>query len=204
MTSDLELLQSWRAGDREAGGELFDRYFPPLRRFFRNKVGDDFEELVQRTLTRCVEGQARFRGEGNFRSYLFGIAYNVLREHARVRQRDRGRHDGDEASMVDLGMPGPSTAVGLHREQRLLLEALRRLPLTDQVVLELFYWEQLNSAEMGDVLDIPRATVRSRLRLARDRLRGHLDELAHDPRELASTVDNLDRWAADLRERWRE
>jgi RNA polymerase sigma factor (sigma-70 family) len=199
--TDFELLQAWRTGDRKAGGELFDRYFMPLRRFFRNKVGDDFEELVQRTLTRCVEGQARFRGDGNFRSYLFGIAYNVLREHVRGRERDRAQQPDEDASVADLGLPGPSTVVGFQREQRLLLEALRRLPLSEQVVLELFYWEQLSSAEIGDALEIPRGTVRSRLRLARERLRGHLDELARDAHELQSTVDNLARWAADLRVR---
>jgi len=200
--TDLELLEAWRAGDRDAGGVLFDRYFMALRRFFRNKVGDDFEELVQRTLVRCVEGELRFRGEGEFRSYLFGIAYNVIREHIRQQQRARGQLEDANSSVVDAGMPGPSTVLGLRKEQRLLLEALRRLPLADQVVLELFYWEQLNSAQISEVLTIPRGTVRSRLRLARERLRGHLDELAHDPHLLKSTVDDLDRWAAELRERW--
>ncbi len=201
--SDFELLEAWREGDRAAGGELFDRYFMPLRRFFRNKVGDDFEELVQRTLTRCVEGQRRFRGDSNFRSYLFGIAYNVLREHVRECERERGRgpQPEEDASVVDLGLPGPSTLVGFQREQRLLLAALRRLPLSDQVVLELFYWEQLSSAEIGEALELPSGTVRSRLRLARDRLRGYLDELARDAHELRSTVDNLDHWAAELRAR---
>jgi DNA-directed RNA polymerase specialized sigma24 family protein len=81
VREDLELLAAWRGGDRDAGGELFDRHFVSIRRFFRSKVGDDYEELVQRTFTRCVEGQQRFRGEGKFRSYLFAIAANVLREH---------------------------------------------------------------------------------------------------------------------------
>lgn len=198
--SDFELLDAWRSGDRQAGGELFDRYFAALHGFFRNKVGDDFEELVQQTLTRCIEGEARFRGDGNFRSFLFGIAYNVMREHLRRRRGDRGLVA--QMSVADAGLPGPSTAVGLAREQRLLLEGLRRLPLADQVVLELFYWEQLSSAEMAQVLQIPRGTVRSRLRLARDRLHGHLDELARDPSLLRSTVDNLDRWADELRKAW--
>lgn len=199
--TDFDLLDAWRDGDRQAGGELFDRYFMPLRRFFRNKVGDEFEELVQRTLTRCVEGQARYRGDANFRSYLFGIAYNVLREHIRERQRGQAQLD-EHASVEDAQMPGLSSVIGLQREQRLLLAGLRRLPLADQVVLELFYWEQLNSAEMAEVLDIPRGTVRSRLRLARERLHGHLDELAHDPRLLRSTVDDLDHWAERLRQQW--
>jgi len=142
MRDDLELVEAWRAGDRQAGGELFDRHFSSIRRFFRSKVGDDYEELVQRTFTRCVEGQARFRGEGKFRSYLFSIAANVLREHIRAHQRAHERFDPDVSSVVDLALPGPATAAGVRREQKVLLEALRRLPVNDQIVLELFYWEE--------------------------------------------------------------
>ena len=199
MRDDLELLDAWRAGDREAGGELFDRHFAAIRRFLRSKVGDDYEELAQRTFARCVEGQQRFRGEGKFRSYLFSIAANVLREHLRERQRGQS-FDADVTSVVDLAMPGPSTVAGARREHQVLLEALRRLPLNDQIVLELFYWEQLTSAEIAEVLGLPHATVRSRLRLARDRLRGHVDELSRSPAELESTLHGLERWAAELRQ----
>jgi len=199
MRDDLELLAAWREGDRQAGGELFDRHFVAIRRFFRSKVGDDYEELVQRTFARCVEVQQRFRGDGKFRSYLFAIAANVLREH--LREHHRGKQfDGDVSSVVDLALPGPATAAGARREQVVLLEALRRLPVNDQIVLELFYWEQLTSAEIADVLELPHGTVRSRLRLARDRLRGHVDELSRSPAELESTLGGLERWAAELRQ----
>jgi RNA polymerase sigma factor (sigma-70 family) len=198
--TDIELLTAWRDGDRRAGGELFDRHFSAIRRFFRSKVGDDYEELVQCTFTRCVEGQQRFRGDGKFRSYLFSIATNVLREHLRLRHRDVG-FDPDRSSVADLDLPGPSTVIGARREQLILLEALRRLPLNDQLVLELFYWEQMRSIEIAEVLELPHGTVRSRLRLARERLRGHVDELARSPAELESTVGGLERWAAELRQR---
>lgn len=196
--TDLELLAAWRGGDRRAGGELFDRHYSALRRFFRSKVGDDYEELLQSTFTRCVEGQQRFRAEGSFRSYLFSIAMNVLRGHLRRHHRQRAI-DPEVSSVADLGLPGPATAIGARREQLVLLEALRRLPINDQIVLELFYWEQMTSAEIADVLGLPHGTVRSRLRLARDRLRGHVDELARSPAELESTVGGLQRWAAELR-----
>jgi RNA polymerase sigma factor (sigma-70 family) len=197
--TDLELLASWREGDRRAGGELFDRHFSAIRRFFRAKVGDDYEELQQRTFMRCVEGQHRFRGDGTFRSYLFAIATNVLREYIKGRRVQDREFDPDSESVADLELPGPSTAMGARREQQLLLAAIRRLPLNDQIVIELFYWEQMTSAEVADVLTLPHGTVRSRLRLARERLRGHLDELARTPAEAESTVGGLERWAAELR-----
>lgn len=198
MIDDLDLLVAWRGGDRRAGGELFDRYFSSMKRFFRSKVGDEYDELVQQTFTRCVEGQQRFRGEGSFRSYLFSIATNVLREYLRECHRGR-RFDGNASSVVDLKMPGPSTAVDARREQLILLEALRRLPVNDQIVIELFYWEQMTSAEIAEVLALPHGTARSRLRLARDRLRGHVDELSRSVGDLEISGQGLDRWAAELR-----
>ncbi len=199
--TDLELLAAWRDGDRQAGGKLFDRHFSSVRRFFRSKVGDDYEELAQATFMRCTESQLRFRADGSFRAFLFAIAWNVLREHLRQRQRDGRRFCAELDSAADMDLPGPSTVAGARREQVILLQALRRLPLQDQVVLELFYWEQMTSAQMAEVLDVPHGTVRSRLRLARDRLRGHVDELARTPVELDSTLNNLERWAAELRQR---
>jgi hypothetical protein len=50
------------------------------------------------------------------------------------------------------------------------------------------------------VLALPHGTVRSRLRLARERLRGHVDELSRSPAELESTLGGLERWAAELRQ----
>lgn len=200
MSDDTALLEAWRAGDQRAGSELFDRYYLPIRRFFRSKVGDEFEELVQVTFTRCVEGQHRFRGEGQFRSYLFSIAANLLRE--RLRRSYRGpQFDPDKSSVADLQMPAPSSVLGARRESTILLEALRRMPINDQIILELFYWEEMKTAAIAQVLGVPHGTARSRLRLARDRLRGHVDELARTPKELESTVSGLQRWAAELRDR---
>ncbi|MEM9461729.1 MAG: sigma-70 family RNA polymerase sigma factor [Myxococcota bacterium] len=202
MPNDLQLLAAWRGGDRRAGGQLFDRHFSSIRRFFRSKVGDDYDELVQRTFTRCVEGQLRFRGEGSFRSYLFSIATNVLREH--LRECRRGRHfDGNASSVVDLELPGPSTALDARREQLVLLGALRRLPINDQIVIELFYWEQMTSAELAEVLSVPHGTARSRLRLARERLRGHVDELSRNVSEVELTRQSLDHWAVELRQQFK-
>jgi DNA-directed RNA polymerase specialized sigma24 family protein len=103
MTSDQELLRAWRAGDREAGGTLFERHFAAIRRFFRNKVDHQVEDLVQRTFTACVEARDRFRGDSSFRTYLFAIAHNVLRDH--IRRRRRGTEE------LDLDVrPRPSTS----------------------------------------------------------------------------------------------
>src|SRR6185436_6575853 len=73
MRPDAELLSAWRGGDEKAGAELFERHFEALFRFFRNKAGDQAEDLVQETFLACLSGPA-FRGEASFRTYLFTVA----------------------------------------------------------------------------------------------------------------------------------
>lgn len=189
---------AWRAGDREAGNELFARYFAGVFRFFRNKVDRGVEDLVQRTFMACVEGRDRLRADASFRSYLFGAAHHLLRAHYRRERALLREEDADDHAIVDMGA-SPTSILGEHEEERLLLAALRRLTLGDQTLLELYYWEQLTGPELAEFLGVPENTARTRVRRARVRLELELGRLAAAHERLRSTVDNLDRWVASLR-----
>ena len=197
-TDDRELVLAWKAGDRSAGTTLIRRHLPALHRFFANKVfaASDVEELVQRTFTACAEGIDRFRAEASFRSWMFAIARNVLGLWIRARQR--AEVDLDGMSLVDLGA-GPSTALAAVREQKLLLAALRRIPLESQTLLELYYWENLSATKLGEVFDVPEGTIRGRIRAAKLDLRAALDTLAKNGEDIESTVAKLEDWARSLR-----
>ena len=198
--TDMELLQRWRDGAREAGSELFERHFDSICRFFANKVDRDVDELVQRTFTACVEGRDRFRGQSSFRTYLFGVAHNVLRSHLRTRKRDSDRFDPEVSSVHDLGL-SPTVLIAAQREQTLTLQALRRIPVEHQIVLELYYWENMTAAELGEVLQIPEGTARGRIRRAKQLLEEQLRHLSGSDAELESTLSGLETWARALRER---
>lgn len=201
MSDDLELLHRWRAGEEQAGTELFTRHIDAVRRFFRNKVKDDVEDLVQRTFLGCIEGRDRFRGESSFRTYLFGVARNVLSNH--IRQKSR-RHEPLESESMSVSTfetsPSASMVVAKRREQRVMLEALRRIPLDFQIALELYYWENLSARELGEVLDIPEGTARSRIRRGKVLLEMELEKLGAVTSELVATRTTLDKWARDLRD----
>jgi len=198
MKIDESLLELWRGGDTRAGNELFQRHFEPVRRFFVNKVDHEAEELVQKTFTACVAAQARFEGRSSFRTFLFAIAHNILREHFRARSRP-GRENIDEHSVVDLGM-GPSTAVQGKRERRALLMALRRIPLRFQVVLELYFWERMTGAEIGEALGVPEDTARSRIRRGKELVKAALAKGVVGKAVAESTAGDLEGWAAVVRE----
>jgi RNA polymerase sigma factor (sigma-70 family) len=196
--TDVELLEAWRGGERRAGEQLFERHYAAVARFFRNKLEFGVDDLIQRTFLACVEGRERIRGEASFRTYLFAVARNLLGKHYRGRQRHGDRIDLGVTSIHDLA-PSPSVVVAEHQEQRLLLEALRRIPIDHQIVLELYYWERLTSAEIAGVLDVPHGTVRTRIRRAKQLLEEQLRALDGEPAVVERTVTNLESWAASLR-----
>jgi RNA polymerase sigma factor (sigma-70 family) len=199
MQTDVELLDAWRDGDKRAGKQLFERHYDAMMRFFRNKVGADAPDLVQKTFLGCIESVDRYRGDGSFRSYLFSVAYRQLCKHYRSRTSERARFDVGSVSAADLD-PTPSRVVAKRREQRVLLEALRGIPVEYQVALELHYWEQMSDADIARALDLPLGTTKSRIRRGRQLLAERIARIATSESELQSTLGNLDQWANDLRD----
>ncbi len=197
-TGDVELLRAWRAGDMQSGELLFERYYDQVARFFRNKLSSDIADLVQETFTACVVGRDRLQEDTSFRGYLFSVARNILCRYLRSRYRGGDVIDLQEQSVADLA-PGPITLIARRREHRLLLEALRKIPLDYQMLLELRYWEQLKTADIALSMDIPHGTVRTRLRRARELLNQAMSKLASDEGELESTLANFDQWAWECR-----
>jgi RNA polymerase sigma-70 factor, ECF subfamily len=197
-SADVELLQQWRNGDMAAGEILFERYYDPIARFFRSKVATDIADLVQETFVACVEGRDRLQEDGSFRAYIFSAARNVLCAHLRDKYRDDALVDFDATSLQDLA-PGPISQIVNRHEQRLLLEALRRIPVNCQILLELRYWEQLRTSDIADALGIPHATVRSRLAKARKLLDQAMSTMADSAALLESTLANFEEWARQCR-----
>lgn len=194
--TDLELFDAWTRGGKAAAAELFERHFEAVERFFRNKVTEGHDDLVQQTFEACLKSRDRFRRDSSFRTYLFAIAHNVLFGHFRSRRREV-QLEFTEVSACDLA-PGPSTLFRARREQQLLLEALRQIPLDYQIVLELYYWEGLSGSAIAEIVNLPENTVRSRIRTGRRLLKEKLEELAHDGEELRSTLGDLEQWALSI------
>lgn len=199
-TDDFELLERWRTGDRSAGTSLFERHFDGICRFFANKIETDVDDLVQRTFTACVENRDRFAGHSTFRTYIFAIAHNVLRSHLRTLQRERKRFGVEAESIHDLGL-NPSVLVAHRREETLVLQALRRIPVDQQTLLELYYWEDMTAVELAEMFGLPIGTLRSRLRRAKQLLEQALRELGEADVLVESTLSGLESWARAVRDR---
>lgn len=197
VSTDIELLTAWRAGDATAGERLFRRHFAAIARFFRNKVTGDLEDLIQQTFLGCLEGRDRFRGDGSFRGYVFGVAHRVLGTYLRHKYRERGVVDLADASLDALD-PSPSLMFARRREHQALLLALRQLPIPYQLVLELYYWEEMTAAAIAAALEIPLGTAQTRLQRARHGLAHHYERLAAATGASTASPD-FEGWAREIR-----
>lgn len=198
VPTDEELFDAWAQGDKRAGHVLFTRHHEALGRFFHNKAAAETEDLVQQTVLACLEAHPRFKRTARFRTFLFGIAHNILYEHFRRARKGAAILDLDEVSVVQLGT-SPSGIVAREQEQQLVRDALRVVPLISQEVLELYYWEDLSGPELAAVLGIGEGAVRSRLRRAREHLQEQLGRLSPSPALVERTTAELERWIRSLR-----
>lgn len=192
MDPDRAVLDQWRSGDPDAGRELFARYFDPLYRFFANKC-DEPDELIQATFFAIVKSVDRFEGRSSFRTYLFAIARNELYRHLRERKR-AAAFDPALSSIAEL-----ATSVGSrlarNEEQRCLFAALRTLPVEQQSLVELHYWEDLDALALAEIFELTATAVRMRLSRARAALRDAMAASGGAPAAALQSGDALERWA---------
>jgi RNA polymerase sigma-70 factor (ECF subfamily) len=160
VTTDEELMLDVRRGDREAFERLFDRYRDPMWRFFRRRVADPAraEELAQDAFVAVLQGAAQYEPRAPFRSYLFGIAYNLLL--AERRKSSRQIVEPLDVDPVAAGEGDLEAAMSVRG-------ALALLDADDREMLMLREYEEFSYNEIAHLKKMPLNTVRSRLFRAR-------------------------------------
>lgn len=183
-----ELLRAWAGGDVESGRVLFERHAGELTDFVARKLDDDTADLVHHVFTACLDAARSGRAIENVRAYLFRCARNEIVD--RLSARARVVFDPALASLHDAGTT-PTARCAKDEERRLLHAALRRLPLDDQIALELHYWHELPVDAIAESLGVGRSTALSRLHRARAKLRAILPTLSAPQVELERSLGTL-------------
>ncbi|MEM6989333.1 MAG: sigma-70 family RNA polymerase sigma factor [Myxococcota bacterium] len=159
---DRGLLVAWSSGDTAAGDAFMRRFFPPLWRYFRNKIDRDVDDVIQATLAACVRHRDTIAASTSVRAYVFTMARHQLYAHLRARP------DFDPLThSVAAARTSPSSAAARNDARMRLREALRGLPCALQETVELHLDEELRGPELAAALGVPEGTVRSRLRRAK-------------------------------------
>ncbi|MEM7156417.1 MAG: sigma-70 family RNA polymerase sigma factor [Myxococcota bacterium] len=169
---DRTLLASWLDGDRDAGAALVQRHYRPLFTFFHTRVDPDTSgDLTQSVFETLCERGSKFREVESVRAYLLGIArWKLVAHFRRDRSPQRAAMPFDDELCVAPEARSLSSQWQARERGSVVVEALRRLPLDEQLILELKDYEELTAREIAEVFQIPAGTVATRIRRARQRL----------------------------------
>jgi RNA polymerase sigma-70 factor (ECF subfamily) len=171
--SDEHLMLAFSKGSADSFNELFLRYKQPIYGFFRRRTADPAhaEELAQEAFLVLLRAASRYQPRALFRTYLYAIAFKILRAHRR-KAAFRATFLGHPKSLPDPAKQD-TTESGLW-----VRRAVAKLDPLDREILLLREFEQLSYAEIADLLALPINTVRSRLFRARTALRNLLEPSA--------------------------
>jgi RNA polymerase sigma-70 factor (ECF subfamily) len=175
LSTDQELVTAIGRGDAAALATLFARYRPVVHRFLgRLGGGDDRErdDLLQATFIEVQRSAARFAGRSSVRTWILGVAANVMRHHVRSSVRRRQLHQ----AAAEAGPATPSSVAPdqLFERRELLARlsaAVAQLPSGLREPFVMCELEEVPGPEVARVLDLREGTLWRRLHEARRRLR---------------------------------
>jgi len=171
-----ELVRAAQAGDREAFGELFERYRPAMVALAMRRVhnADEAEELAQDVFVQAMQKIDQLRVPEAFGGWLRRIVHRMaINRMTRNRVALACDPETFEATCVAVGSP---EEIAECRERATAVRAsIDRLGLLDQETLKAFYLQSKSLLEMSDQFEAPVGTIKRRLHVARKRLAKEMD-----------------------------
>jgi RNA polymerase sigma factor (sigma-70 family) len=159
--SDNALMLKVKEGDLSKLGLLFERYKRPLYGFFYGltKNGEVSEDLVQNVFFRILKYRYLFRGEGDFKTWMFHIARNVNNDH--FRKNKLNAKDSLEHWQEQLGSDeNRSTEIQNDEELQILSMAMDRLPVDKREILLLSKFQDKKYKEIGEIIGCSEGAVK--------------------------------------------
>jgi RNA polymerase sigma-70 factor (ECF subfamily) len=173
-------------GDGRALGALYNRWFPIVNALVARmlKSADDVEDVVEEAFWQAWRQAERFDAErGSMQTWLVTIAWSRALDRLRAmrRMREEPLDAVDLAAAADEGA-GPAANAELAERRRFVRAALAELPAEQREAMELGYFGGLSQTEIAERTGQPLGTVKTRMRLAAQKLRERLALLREDAR----------------------
>lgn len=174
-----------REGDRRAFGELVDLYKDKMYHLGYRMLGSshEAEDITQETFLRVYTNLNRYDENQKFSTWIYRIATNLcidrLRKRKAVYSLDAEMPEGEGSdwySLLPSNDPTPESEVLLTETQEHIRSAIETLPEKYKSVVILRYLQDMSLQEIGDVLDMPVTTVKTRVHRGREFLRKKLDK----------------------------
>ena len=164
--------------DPAAFRELYEAYGPRVKAYMMRRGADagTAEDLAQETLLTVWRKAALYAGEkGSMTTWVFAIARNLRIDRLR---REVPWQELPEGRMAQASEdPLPDEAMAEKEQQERVQAALADLPPEQKEVVSLAYLDGLSHSEIAERLGVPLGTVKSRMRIAYQKIRQGLASL---------------------------
>jgi RNA polymerase sigma factor (sigma-70 family) len=178
--NDMELVQSSLTGDTYAFEQIVTRYQSLICAITYNGTGEfsSSRDLAQETFLQAWKNLNQLRDAAKLKSWLCGIASNLLKNHYRQLRTEALRPAEDFSSSQESDTPLDS--VIRQEEETIVTNALQELPEHYRETLLLYYWEQNSLAEVAEKLELSQDAVRQRLSRGRQLLKVEVSKIVED------------------------
>jgi RNA polymerase sigma-70 factor, ECF subfamily len=172
---DATLIKRCREGDREAFGEIIERYYRAAYASAYAVLGNagDTEEIVQETFVQAWQKLGKLREPSALPGWIWRIARDTalkhIRKHKRMHRVEQVPEDGDQSH-------APDAPLVQDEEKAELLEALKQLPEDMRDALLMKYWEEIDYDEMSKRTGASPAALYQRVCRGLKRLREILEQ----------------------------
>jgi RNA polymerase sigma factor (sigma-70 family) len=179
---DAELVAKVRGGDKEAFGQLVERYQQMVGHIAKKMIADEWiaHELAQEAILQAYLSLDHLRDASRFKSWLYGITLNICRSYLHDQKMDMfsletimGGVRSDFVTNFD-NIVDPQTIAEAHDLNRLVLDAIDELSSRDKEATLLFYYEQLTLQEIAVLSGVSVGAIKGRLHRARKQLQERL------------------------------
>lgn len=185
---DGALLRRMAHGDEQALGTLYDRWQPLVHGVVSRIVRqpDDVADVVEEAFWQAWRQAARYDpARGGVQTWLLTIARSRALDRVRASRRLREEPligESGEEVVLRVADGDPLMDAQSSERRRVVIEALEELPAEQREAIELAYFGGLSQSEIATRTRQPLGTVKTRMRLAMQKLRGSLKVLREDAR----------------------
>ncbi|MBL1197996.1 MAG: sigma-70 family RNA polymerase sigma factor [Nostoc sp. GBBB01] len=189
--TDAELVNLARLGDKNAFGQLIERYQSMTKRIAMGMIAneDTAKDLAQEAMLQAYLCLDSLRDSSRFQNWLYGIVLNVCRSYIRSRkavffslEEISGGMKFDEIPLVEV-VPDPQKVAQEQEIYNLVLEAINSLSPKNRTATLLFYEEQLSLQEISALLGVSVTAIKGRLHKARQQLKAQLLPVFSDDKQ---------------------
>jgi RNA polymerase sigma-70 factor, ECF subfamily len=169
-TSDLELIRSIAAGDKQAMQILFARHNVRVFRFLARFVGDKSaaEDLVSEVFLDVWRQAGRFQDRSQVTTWLLAIARN--KALSALQRRSTEELDEEAVAAVEDTDNNPEVTIHTRQTSAILLNCLAQLSPLHREVIDLVYYHEKSTDEVAEITGVPQNTVKTRMFYARKRI----------------------------------